>query len=930
MPEILYLVDGHALAYRTYYALTAGGSASARWATSAGEPTAGIYGFTSVLLRIFEQENPDYLAVAFDTGRTFRHERYKAYKATRAKMPEDLRGQVERMREMVDAFNIPRVEIENYEADDVLGSLAVWATQIKGLGVKIITGDRDLLQLVTPRIVVSLPTHNLSDSEDYFPEDVQRKMGILPEQVVDYKALVGDTSDNIPGVRGVGEKTAVALLSQYQTLDNIYAHLDEITGRAGTALTAGREDAYLSRYLARIVTDLTLDFDLEQARTNRFDPAVVEKLFRELEFRTLIQRLKSVVQKLQPINSQGQQMALFGSDASPVEEGTTSHLFKTILVDSPKSLQTCVDNLSNADQIAFDTETTSTNAMQADLVGISLAVSEDEGFYIPVGHSKGTQLPLKQVIDALQAPLSNSAIPKIAHNAKFDLLILKRFGLAVSPVTFDTMIAEWLINPDSRNLGLKSLAWVRLGFEMTRIEALIGTGKSQISMASVPIQKAAGYAVADAVISLRLAKLLSEELDKVSARELFDTMEMPLVPVLAEMEWAGIRLDSDFFQIFSKELETDLAAIEDKIYKLVGEPFNINSTQQLSDVLFKRLALEPPDRSRKTSSGKLSTAAGVLETMRGQHEVVDLILEYRELAKLKSTYVDALPQQINPYTHRVHTSFNQTGTVTGRIASSDPNLQNIPTRTVIGQRVRYGFIAEPDQVLLAVDYSQIELRIVAHMAHDQAMLEAFRNGQDIHATTAAAIYDIPLNEVSKDQRRHAKAINFGLIYGMSAYGLTRSTELTLAEAENFVKAYFERFPGVKSYLDSTRKIAADQGYVETLLGRRRYFPNLKSGTNYNLKQREEREAINAPIQGTAADIIKLAMLKLPAALEKAGLSAKMLLQVHDELILEVPVDELTQTAAVVREVMEGAYKLDIPLITEARSGISWGELEPVE
>ncbi len=930
MPEILYLIDGHALAYRTYYALTAGGSQNARWATSSGEPTAGIYGFTSVLLRILETENPDYIAVAFDTGKTFRHERYKEYKATRAKMPDDLKPQVERMRQMVDAFNIPRLEVQNYEADDVLGSLAVWASQKKGLGVKIITGDRDLLQLVTPRVVVSLPTQRLSDSEDYFPEDVVRKLGVRPDQVVDYKALVGDNSDNIPGVRGVGNKTAIKLLEEYQTLDNIYEHINDITGRAQKALNEYKEDAYLSQYLARIVTDLDLEMDLDQARTNRFDPAKIEELFRELEFRTLMTRLSNVVKKLKPVNGAVQQMALFNEQSAPGTDGTIPVDIRTIIVDTDEKLAACVHALNQAKRIAFDTETTSTDAMQARLVGISLAVIPDEGYYIPIGHQEGAQLPLKSVLDALKDPLTNMDIPKIAHNAKYDYILLKRSGITVAPVSFDTMIAEWLINPDSRNLGLKNMAWVRLGYEMTHIDALIGRGRSQTTMDAIPIDKAASYAAADAVITLRLYEVLNPELDTYHARSLLEDVEMPLVPILAQMEMNGIALDRAYLENFGEELQTRLTEIEHDIHRLAGETFNLNSTQQLSDVLFNQLKLEPPDGSRKTSSGFLSTAAGVLEGMRGQHEIVHLVLEYREIAKLKSTYVDSLPLQINPQTQRVHTSFNQTGTVTGRIASSDPNLQNIPTRTELGRRVRYGFVAAPGTKLLAVDYSQIELRIVAHIAQDEAMLNAFREGQDIHSATAAAIFDVPINEITKDQRRHAKAINFGLIYGMSPFGLTRSTDLTLAEAENFVKAYFARFPGVKKYLDGIRKLAAEQGYVETLLGRRRYFPNLKSGTNYNLRQREEREAINAPIQGSAADIMKLAMLHLPAALDKAQSAAKILLQVHDELILEAPEGELIQTAELVKDTMENAFKLDIPMTTDARIGASWGELEPVE
>lgn len=930
MPEIFYLLDGHALAYRTYYALTAGGSTRSRWATTFGEPTAGIYGFTTVLLRILEQENPDYIAVAFDTGKTFRHSHYKEYKATRAKMPDDLRPQVERMRQMVDAFNIPRLEVENYEADDVLGSLAVWAAREKGLGVKIITGDRDLLQLVTPRIVVSLPTKKLSDSEDYYPEDVQRKLGVLPEQVVDYKALVGDPSDNIPGVHGIGEKTAVTLLQEYKTLDNIYQNLEHITGRAGTALAADRDSAYLSQYLARIVTDLKLDFNLENARANKFNPAKVEALFRELEFRTLVQRLHTVVKKIQPSFNSQQQLELFSINEQLIEEDPGINNIHTRIIDTPDKLESLIKKLSSAHHIAFDTETTGTDAMQADLVGISLAVNESEGYYIPVSHTKGNQLPQKLVIKSLQGPLSDPNISKIAHNAKFDILILKRCGLDVHPVTFDTMIAEWVINPPTHNLGLKDLASIRLNYEMTHIESLIGKGKSQISMRDVEISKAAAYAVADAVITLRLVQQQEQELIKTNSKEIFDRIEMPLIPVLSEMEYAGIKIDKEFFIQFSEELHERIVVIKGQIFDLIGESINLNSTKQISEVLFQRLKLEPPNRARKTSTGFLSTAADILEDMRGQHEVVDLILEYRELSKLKSTYVDTLPNQINPQTGRVHTSFNQTGTVTGRIASSDPNLQNIPTRTDLGLKVRYGFIAEPDHLLLAVDYSQIELRIVAHIANDKGMLEAFQKGQDIHSTTAAAIYNKPIEEVTKNERRHAKAINFGLIYGMSPFGLTRSTDLTLAEAEDFVKAYFERFPGIKEWLDNTRELATSQGYVETLSGRRRYFPNLKSGTNHILRQKEEREAINAPIQGTAADIIKLAMLQLPPELNKTGLNAKILVQVHDELILEVPKDEIEQTVPLVQKVMVNAYQLQVPLVTEARVGLRWGELEPTE
>jgi DNA polymerase-1 len=927
MPPTLYLIDGHALAYRTYFALTRGDAT--RFQTSQGEPTAGIYGFISVLLRILERENPDYLAVAFDTGKTFRDEIFPDYKGTREKMPDDLRSQIERIRQIVDAFNIPRLEAENYEADDVLGSVAKQA-KTHGLGVKIFTGDRDLLQLVDKRIIVNLPGKSLSDARDFLEEDVIDYLGVRPDQIVDYKALVGDKSDNIPGVAGIGEKTAVKLLLEYDTLDGIYTHISDIQGSARKKLEAGRDSAYISRRLAEIVTTLDIPLDLDQARPDHFNPANVESILRELEFRTLMERLQALKKAYGLEGSDiGEQLPLF-IDRTPanVSIGVAESQIKSKLIDDLKALESLVKRLEQADEISFDTETTSTDQMSAELVGISLAIEGDRGYYIPIGHQPhlGTQLTVDSVLSALRKPMTASKIPKVGHNIKYDYVILARYGLTVQPLGFDTMIAEWLINPNSRNLGLKNLAWVRLGYQMTNISELIGSGKKQLSMAEVPIAKAADYASADAAIVLQLIPQLKEELSNRAAIPIFDEIEMPLIPVLANMEMAGIALDTGFLRDMSKELNTRINEIAIQIYQITGEEFNLNSPQQLSQVLFDRLNLSPPGRARKTATGFYSTAANILESMSGAHPIIDLVLEYRELAKLQSTYLEALPTQLNSQTGRVHTSFNQTGSVTGRIASSDPNLQNIPIRTEIGRKVRQAFIAGPDYQLLSVDYSQVELRIVAHIAQDEAMLAAFRSGQDIHATTAAAIHDIPLDEVSKEQRRHAKAINFGLIYGMSPFGLTRTTDLTLAEAEDFVQAYFERFPGVKNYLDSTRRLATEQSYVETLLGRRRYFPGLANQTNRNTRNREEREAINAPIQGTAADIMKIAMIRLPDALNAAKLRGKILLQVHDELVLECPTEEVNRTAKLVMQIMSDAYPLSIPLATEARSGKNWGEL----
>jgi DNA polymerase-1 len=931
MPQIIYLLDGHALAYRAYFALTRGSSTA--FTTHSGEPTAGVFGFTSILLKLLEQDHPDYLAVTFDTGKTFRDDLFPDYKGTREKMPEDLRPQMDRIRQIVDSFNIPRLELEGYEADDVLGSLAR-KLAADGYGVKIITGDRDLLQLVTDRILVNLPGRTISEAKDYFPKDVVELFGVKPDQVVDFKALVGDKSDNIPGVAGVGEKTASALLSTYSTLDSIYAHLDEISESTRKKLLANKENAYLSQKLATIITNLNVKLDLDMARTEHFDPARVEALFRELEFRSLMGRLTALYPLYGKSRSTKQEQLSLFTPAAPKIDQEVKQDGEIIVrvVNDKKSLADLVNKLRSAKVISFDTETTSTDQMQADLVGISLAVVGNEGWYIPVGHRAelGQQLPIEEVIKAIKEPLTDPKIPKIGHNIKYDYVMLARYGLAPSPLAFDSMIAEWLTNPTSHNLGLKNLAWVRLDFRMTEITALIGKGKNQISMEQVPIEKAAPYAAMDAIAVVRLLPGLQAELKSNEALKLFDEIEMPLVPVIANMEMTGIAVDINFLKNMSAEIQSRMNDLENSVFEHVGEQFNLNSTQQLSDALFNKLKLSPPDRTRRTAAGNYSTSAEVLESLRTEHPVVELVLEYRELSKLKSTYLDALPAQVNPRTGRIHTSYNQAGSVTGRIASSDPNLQNIPIRTELGRQVREAFIAAEGYSLLSVDYSQVELRIAAHMSNDKAMLAAFRADEDIHAATAAAILSKTINQVTKEERRHAKAINFGLLYGMSPYGLTRTSDLTLAEAEDFVQAYFKQFPGVKGYLDNMRRLAAQQGYVETLLGRRRYFPGLKSGGNQVTRAREEREAINAPIQGTAADIMKLAMIRVATALQENNLKGHMMLQVHDELVLECPQSELKKTARIVRSMMENAYNLAIPLKTEARYGRNWGDLSILE
>ena len=925
MNKTLYLIDGHAIAYRAYYAITSGQDTS-RWMTPEGEPTAGTYGFASILLRLLENNHPDYLAVAFDIGKTFRNELFPAYKGTRAKMPDDLRPQITRMRELVDTLGVPRLEVEGYEADDVLGSTAKQMSA-KGYNVKIITGDRDLLQLVDDKIIVSLPGSKMSDAKDYTPQMVKDFLGVMPDQVVDYKALVGDPSDNYPGVPGIGPKTAVTLLDTYGTLENIYANTDKLKGAVKTKIENNRESAFLSQNLARIRTDLPEYFQIEEASTANIDFPAMDRLFRTLHFNTLLPKLRKLSSNYQQDEPQ---LSLFGKPDLPQEE-ESAYQNKTIIVDTQELLEELETKLRSAGMIALDTETTGVDPMSCEPVGFSFAVEPGTGYYIPVGHKgEEKQLPLDIVREKLAPVLADESIPKAGHNIKYDMIVLARCGMPVRGIRFDSMIAGWILDPESRQLGLKPMAKSLLGIHMTEIETLIGKGKQQLTMDCVPVKDAAPYAAADAEVVLQLMPVLRERMQKEQTEHIFNELEIPLIPVLAQMEMRGILLDREFLKQMSADLTERLSALEEEIYHLVGYPFNINSTQQLSAALFNTLGLIPPRTAKKTSSGNYSTAADVLEEMRGEHPVIEKILEYREIGKLKSTYTDTLPESIDKNTGRVHTSFNQTGTVTGRLASSSPNLQNIPTRTELGKQIRTAFTAAPGHRLLSVDYSQIELRIVAHMSGDEAMIAAFQAGQDIHAATAAAIYQCDITEVTKDQRRHAKAINFGLIYGMSAFGLSKSTGLTPAEATAFVKAYFEQFPKVSAFLEGLKQTAAQQGWVQTLAGRKRYFPNLKREMNYNLRNREEREAINAPVQGTSADILKAAMIKLPGELEKRGLHASILLQVHDELMLEVPEEELFAARDAVKEVMENITTLSVPLITEAKSGTDWGNLTSME
>lgn len=926
--KTLALIDGHALAYKMFFALN-----KENFSTRQGEPTNATWGFTRTVFDLINSKNPpEYLAVSFDTGATFRDAMFAEYKGTRDKMPDDLQRQIDRIHQVLDALKIAVLEVEGFEADDVLGTVARKAGTL-GLRTLIITGDRDLLQLVDEHTTVELPGNRAGEAQVFDPSAVREKYGLDPIQIVDYKALVGDQSDNIPGVAGIGEKTATKLLQNYKTLENLYAHLDELTEkRARSALEAGRDSAFLSYKLAQIVTDVPLDFDPEACRIGQYDSDKVIPLFRELEFRSFLKRIAGTAEE--PEESGAQQLSLFGGGAAvsaPITE--SSPTTQTRIVQDEAALDDLAHKLESASMIAFDTETTSTDQMQARLVGISLAVQAGEGYYIPVGHAipGAVQLPLDVVLDRLRAAMTDPAIPKVGHNAKYDAVVLAEHGLDPTPIRFDTMIGEWLVRSDSSRgkLGLKNLAFSRLGIQMTDYEDVVGRGKKQISFDQAELGRAAPYAAADADMTLRLVEPIRDDLEQQGLMPLMEETEIPLLPVLAAMERTGVLIDIEFLRRMSAEVSVPLAELRDRICQIVGYDFNLNSTQQLSRALFEKLRL-PTQGMRKTASGFYSTAADVLESLKAQDTtgVVEALLQYRELEKLRSTYLDALPALVNPHTGRVHTSYNQTGAVTGRISSSDPNLQNIPIRTDLGKQVRHAFIAAPGNALVVADYSQIELRVMAHFSGDEALRQAFVEDQDIHATTAAAVFNVPLDQVTRGQRSFAKAVNFGLMYGMSAYGLADRSELTLAEAEEFMKGYFERFPKVKIYLDDLKQRAAEQGYLETLLKRRRYFPALQSRDNSPQVERDrrtEREAINYPIQGSAADIIKLAMIRLHAALAEKNLRGAMILQVHDELVLEAPEKEVEKTAALVKEVMENAFPLNVPLRADVSIAANWGE-----
>ena len=911
----LALLDGHGIIFRAYFAQKDNPLSVRR----TGEVTTAVFGFANTLLRVIADLKPTHIAVTMDRATpTFRHERDQSYKANRVAPPDDLVPQFARVRQLVEAFNIPIFEADRFEADDCLGTLARQAAE-EGIETYLVTLDSDIVQLVGPNVKVYMYRPYQRDVVVYeSPEQVQERYGVRPDQIPDLKGLKGDTSDNIPGVPGIGEKTALKLLTTFDHIENIYTYLHQVApAKLQQALRSHELQARRSKEMATIVTDCPISLDLDRCRVGDYDRDRVLRLLQELEFRSLVPRLPEVEAALQPEAQPAMQAAL--AEEQP-QYSTVTDL---------DTLDRLVARIRAAGKVTLDTETSSQSAMRARLVGISLSLRPYEAFYIPVGHTPQEgdppQLPVDEALARLRPVLEDESVRKVAHNAKFDVVVLANAGVTVRGLEFDTMVAAYLLGEST--LGLKSLAFDRLGVEMVPITELIGSGKKQISMADVSIATCAPYAAADADICGRLRGVFEGELREQGLWDLFAGIEMPLVPVLARMERRGVAVDTDVLRQMSDYLAAEMARTEAALYEAAGETFNINSPVQLSRLLFDKLALP---KTRRTATGGYSTDVQAMDSLRGTHPVVDLLFEYRQLAKLKSTYVDALPGLINPGTGRIHTTYNQTRASTGRLSSEDPNLQNIPIRTELGRRVRRAFVArngEP-RVFVSADYSQVELRILAHITKEPFLIEAFRRDEDIHRASAGQLFGISPHEVTYEQRQLAKMINFAVLYGLSAQGMSQRTELSREAAAEFIRTYFARYPMVKRYLDETIRETQGTGYAATLLGRRRYLPDINS-PNFNLRQAAERMATNHPIQGTNADIIKIAMNRIQAQLDRHAPRSEMLLQVHDELVFECPEDEAEAICELALEIMPAAMQLDVPLKVEVKAGRNWGDMEPL-
>ena len=904
---LLMIMDGHAMVHRSFRAISTQRNLTS---STTGEDTTGVYGFANVFLRALQEWNPAYCAIAFDTSApTFRHEQFEEYKAQRPPSPPELRPQFDRVKQLMAAFGVPVFELNGWEADDVIGTLTRQAEEA-GVDSVILTGDRDTFQLISPRVRVDLAS-GIQDRRVYDEAELaERYSGLTAAQQPDFKALVGDSSDNIPGVPKVGEKRAASLLGDYGSLEGIYQNLEAVKPPSvKSALAENRERAFTNRELMTIDREAPVSLDLEQCRFWQYDRRDVVALLTELEFFSVVSRVPS------PDGSDAGQ-----SDAVQEAETPTDYT----VVQSQAQLDSMIAAIEEMGNFTFDTETTSLDAMQAELVGLSFSTAPGRAWYIPVGHREGEQLSLESVLAAVRPLFESPDIAKCAHNANYDMTVLANHGVRFANVDFDTMIAAHLLGRSYNQLGLKDLSLNELGHEMTNIKELIGSGRKQKTFDHVDIPAAADYAAADADITFRLRDVLEPQLQRDNLRGLMDDTELALLPVLVTMQRHGIKMDAGVLHEMSADLYRQMAEIENEIYQSIGHTVNINSPQQLSALLFQELGLP---KTKRTKTG-YSTDANALEGLKGIHPVVDQILEYRQVSKLKSTYVDALPDMINPHTGRVHTSYNQTGSATGRISSSDPNLQNIPIRTELGRQVRRAFVADgaPDWQLFSADYSQIELRVLAHLSQDPGLLEAFQRGEDIHSSTASLMFEVPINEVDSEMRRVAKVLNFGVIYGLSPHGISQQTGFTREQGREFIDTYFAKYPGISEYLDKIKADARADQYVETLMGRRRYLADINS-PNFNTRGAAERMAINMPIQGTAADIMKLAMVRVQRRLDTEEMRTKMLLQVHDELVFETPREELNALRDLVFDEMPAAMELDVTLKVDAKWADNWGDME---
>lgn len=915
----LFLFDAYALIYRSYYAFIKNPRINSK-----GLNTSAILGFCNTLHEILSKENPTHIGVAFDHGKTFRHDAFPEYKAQREETPEDIRASIPIIKELLSAFHIPILQVDGFEADDVIGTLALKAGA-NGVETYMLTPDKDYGQLVRDNVFQFRPRHG-GGYEKMGPKEVCEKYGIEnTNQVIDLLALMGDSSDNFPGCPGVGEKTAVKLINEFGNIDNLLDHTDQVKGKLREKVENAIDDIKMSKFLATIRTDVPVELNLDELKVSDPDEAKLSTLFTDLEFKTLANKFLKKVETVQkPVNGQ---LDLFGLFASESQETSKNSSFETVksvpheykLVENEHDMRELCDYFLTKEILSLDTETTSTSPIEAELVGLSFSVEESKAFYVPVPENHEEA---QKVVELFRPVYENESIMKVGQNIKYDLEVLMKYGINLKGQLFDTMIAHYLIQPELRH-NMDYMAEVYLNYQTIHIDELIGPkGKNQRSMRSLSPTQVYEYAAEDADITLKLKNILEPKLKEANVESLFYEIEMPLVPVLAEMEMNGVLIDTESLKETSRLFTERLIEIERHIYELAGEEFNISSPKQVGDILFGKMQII--EKPKKTKTGQYVTSEEVLQQLRHKHPIVDDILNFRGLKKLLGTYVDALPKLINPQTGHIHTSFNQTVTATGRLSSSDPNLQNIPVRGEDGKEIRKCFIPEKDCLFFSADYSQIELRVMAHLSQDENMMKAFREGYDIHAATASTIYKKGIDEVTRDERTKSKRANFGIIYGITVFGLAERLDIERAEAKQLIDGFFQTFPQVHDYMERSKETVREKGYAETIFHRRRYLPDILS-RNATVRGFAERNAINAPIQGSAADIIKVAMVRIYNRFKQEGIRSKMILQVHDELNFSVYPEEKSRVEAIVLEEMQNAYHLSVPLVADCGWGTNWLE-----